>query len=185
MPVTMAAPTIPMVAHAAELHALKVRLRHLTEEIEACMGETMPIRFGTMIELPRAALTAAELAPEVDFFSFGSNDLTQMTFGFSRDDAEEKFLRFYLSRRLLPANPFDTLDVAGVGRLIAMAVEEGRAANGELGLGLCGEHGGDPASIEFCHELGLDYVSCSPLRLPIARLAAARAALGDSGREDV
>ncbi len=176
---------IPMVADAAELHALKARLQRLTEEVEACTGEAMSIKFGTMIELPRAALTAAELAPEVDFFSFGSNDLTQMTFGFSRDDAEEKFLRFYLSQRLLPANPFDTLDEAGVGRLIAMAVEEGRAANGKLGLGLCGEHGGDPASIRFCHEARLDYVSCSPLRVPIARLAAAQAGLGGGQREDV
>jgi pyruvate,orthophosphate dikinase len=108
-----------------------------------------------------------------------------MTFGFSRDDAEEKFLRFYLSQRLLPANPFDTLDEAGVGRLITIATEEGRRANPELQLGLCGEHGGDPASIRFCHRIGLDYVSCSPLRVPIARLAAAQAALGDGQREDV
>ena len=176
---------IPMVADAAELHALKARLQPLTQEIEACSGEPAPIHFGTMIELPRAALTAAELAPEVDFFSFGSNDLTQMTFGFSRDDAEEKFLRFYLSQRLLPANPFDTLDEAGVGRLITIAVEEGRRANPKLQLGLCGEHGGDPASIRFCHRAGLDYVSCSPLRVPIARLATAQAALGEGQREDV
>ncbi|MDO8612566.1 MAG: putative PEP-binding protein, partial [Dehalococcoidia bacterium] len=120
----------------------------------------------------------------VDFFSFGSNDLTQMTFGFSRDDAEEKFLRFYVAQRLLPANPFDTLDEAGVGRLIRMAAEEGRRANAALKLGLCGEHGGDPASIRFCHDLGLDYVSCSPLRVPIARLAAAQATLGEAERRD-
>ncbi len=176
---------IPMVVDAAELHALKARLQHLTEEIESGAGESMPIKFGTMIELPRAALVAGDLATEVEFFSFGSNDLTQMTFGFSRDDAEEKFLRFYLSRGLLPANPFDILDETGVGRLIRIAVEEGRRANPGLELGLCGEHGGNPSGVRFCHEVGLDYVSCSPLRVPIARLAAAQAALGDSRREDV
>ncbi|MCH7998064.1 MAG: pyruvate, phosphate dikinase [Chloroflexi bacterium] len=176
---------IPMVVDAAELHALKARLQHLTREFEACTDEPAPIHFGTMIELPRAALTAGELAPEVDFFSFGSNDLTQMTFGFSRDDAEEKFLSFYLSQRLLSANPFNTLDEAGVGRLITIAAEEGRRANPKLQLGLCGEHGGDPASIRFCHRAGLDYVSCSPLRVPIARLATAQAALGNGQREDV
>jgi pyruvate,orthophosphate dikinase len=175
---------IPMVMDAAELHALKARLQHLTEEIECCAGESMSITFGTMIELPRAALAASQLAPEVGFFSFGSNDLTQMTFGFSRDDAEEKFLRFYVSQGLLPANPFDTLDETGVGRLIRIAAEEGREANPELQLGLCGEHGGDPSGVRFCHQAGLDYVSCSPLRVPIARLAAAQAALGDSERDD-
>ena len=176
---------IPMVMDAAELHALKARLQHLTEEIECWGGQSMSIKFGTMIELPRAALVAGQLAPEVDFFSFGSNDLTQMTFGFSRDDAEEKFLRFYMSHRLLPANPFDTLDETGVGRLIRIAVEEGRAANAGLQLGLCGEHGGDPSGVRFCHQAGLDYVSCSPLRVPIARLAAAQAALGQGKRDDV
>ncbi len=138
-----------------------------------------------MIEFPRAALAAGELAPEVDFYSFGSNDLTQMTFGFSRDDAEEKFLRFYLARRLLTTNPFNTLDETGVGRLIATAVEEGCRASPSLQLRLCGEHGGNPSSISFCQRVGLDYVSCSPLRVPIARLAAAQAALGGGAREDV
>ena len=175
---------IPMVADAAELRDLKARLQHLTEEADA-VGEAVPVHFGTMIELPRAALTAGELAPEADFFSFGSNDLTQMTFGFSRDDAEEKFLRFYISQGLLPANPFHTLDETGVGRLIAIAVEEGRRANPRLQLGLCGEHGGDPTSIRFCHDVGLDYVSCSPLRLPIARLAAAQATRDEQDRKDV
>ena len=136
-----------------------------------------------MIELPRAALAAGELAHHADFFSFGSNDLTQMTFGFSRDDAEEKFLRFYVQQGILRDNPFDTLDEAGVGRLIAMAVEEGRRAKPGLETGLCGEHGGDPESVAFCHRLGLDYVSCSPLRIPIARLAAAQAALGEGERD--
>ena len=131
-----------------------------------------------MIELPRAALNAGDIAASVQFFSFGSNDLTQMTFGFSRDDAEEKFLSFYLESGLLPRNPFATIDENGVGRLISIAAQEGRAANPQLELGLCGEHGGDPESIQFCHRVGLDYVSCSPMRIPIARLAAAQAALG-------
>src|SRR3990170_3737517 len=142
-------------------------------EINPMLGHPAPIHFGTMIELPRAALAGGRLAPYTDFFSFGSNDLTQMTFGFSRDDAEEKFLRFYLDRGYLIHNPFNTIDELGVGRLIRIASEEGRAANPELELALCGEHGGDPVSIRFCHDLGLDYVSCSPLRVPIARLAAA------------
>ena len=174
---------IPLVVDASELHALKARLERVAQEMEACLGQAAPMRFGTMIELPRAALVAGQLAPEVHFFSFGSNDLTQMTFGFSRDDAEEKFLRFYLERGLLPANPFQTIDEQGVGRLIRIAVEEGRAANPELELGLCGEHGGDPASVAFCHRAGLGYVSCSPLRIPLARLAAAQAALGDRERD--
>jgi pyruvate,orthophosphate dikinase len=176
---------IPMVVDAAELRVLKAHLQHVTEEIKARAGESIPIHFGTMIELPRAALAAGELAPEVDFFSFGSNDLTQMTFGFSRDDAWEKFLRFYLSQGLLPANPFETIDETGVARLISIAVEEGRRANSNLKLGLCGEHGGDPASISFCHKVGLDYVSCSPMRVPIARLAAAQAARSEDGRNGV
>jgi pyruvate,orthophosphate dikinase len=132
-----------------------------------------------MIELPRAALLAGQIAPAVDFFSFGSNDLTQMTFGFSRDDAEEKFLRYYVEHGILPTPPFRTIDEPGVGRLIRIAVEEGRAANDKIELGVCGEHGGDPESIDFCHRAGLNYVSCSPMRIPTARLAAAQAALGD------
>jgi pyruvate,orthophosphate dikinase len=174
---------IPLVMDASELRALNSRLERVTREAEDCPGEPVTIPFGTMIELPRAALTADSIAPEVRFFSFGSNDLTQMTFGFSRDDAEEKFLRFYLEADLLPRNPFQQLDEAGVGRLIRIAVEEGRAANPELELGLCGEHGGDPDSIDFCHRAGLDYVSCSALRLPIARLAAAQATLAQRERD--
>jgi pyruvate,orthophosphate dikinase len=131
---------------------------------------------GTMIEVPRAALRAAQIAETADFFSFGTNDLTQMTFAFSRDDSG-KFLPEYLEAGILPADPFQTLDPDGVGRLVKMAVDEGRAAKAALKLGICGEHGGDPASIRFCHETGLDYVSCSPFRVPIARLAAAQAAL--------
>lgn len=174
---------IPLVMDASELRALNTRLERITREAEDCPGEPVTIPFGTMIELPRAALSADRIAPEVRFFSFGSNDLTQMTFGFSRDDAEEKFLRFYLESGLLPRNPFQQLDEAGVGRLIRIAVEEGRAANPELELGLCGEHGGDPDSIDFCHRVGLDYVSCSALRLPIARLAAAQATLAQRERD--
>ena len=174
---------IPLVADPAELTALLGRLQETVKTVSRETGRDIAIRFGTMIEVPRAALIAAELAPQVAFFSFGSNDLTQITYGFSRDDAEEKFLRFYVQRGLLPANPFETLDRKGVGRLISIAAEEGRQAKPDLELGICGEHGGDPASVIFCHEAGLDYVSCSPHRIPIARLAAAQAALGERERE--
>jgi pyruvate, orthophosphate dikinase len=136
---------------------------------------------GTMIETPRAAIDANEIAEVAEFFSFGTNDLTQMTFGFSRDDVEGRFMSKYLELKLLPANPFETLDRDGVGELVRMAVKRGRETRPDLHLGICGEHGGDPASIAFCAELGLDYVSCSPYRVPIARLAAAHAALGAGG----
>jgi pyruvate,orthophosphate dikinase len=173
---------IPLVMDATELRELNPRLQAVAAEYEDCAaGRSIP--FGTMIELPRAALTAGKIAPEVRFFSFGSNDLTQMTFGFSRDDAEEKFLADYVERGILPKNPFATLDEDGVGQLVRTAVEKGRAANPDLQLGLCGEHGGDPLSINFCHRAGLTYVSCSPMRIPIARLAAAQAALGSSERD--
>ena len=173
---------IPLVMDTSELRALNPRLQAVAAEYaSAAPGRSIP--FGTMIELPRAALTADRIAPEVRFFSFGSNDLTQMTFGFSRDDAEEKFLSDYVERGILPTNPFANLDESGVGQLIRIAVEKGRGANGELELGLCGEHGGDPQSIDFCHRAGLTYVSCSPMRIPIARLAAAQAALGSSERD--
>ena len=130
-----------------------------------------------MIEVPRAALLAGAIAATAEFFSFGTNDLTQMTFAFSRDDSG-RFLPEYVEKGILPKDPFQTLDTEGVGRLIRLAAEEGRAARKGLKLGICGEHGGDPASIRFCHEAGLDYVSCSPYRVPIARLAAAQAAVG-------
>jgi pyruvate,orthophosphate dikinase len=136
---------------------------------------------GTMVETPRAAIVAEEIADSAEFFSFGTNDLTQMTFGFSRDDVEGRFMSQYLELKLIDANPFETLDVRGVGELVRIAVERGRAARPDLKLGICGEHGGDPASVVFCHQVGLDYVSCSPYRVPLARLAAAHAALGDSG----
>jgi pyruvate,orthophosphate dikinase len=134
-------------------------------------------KFGTMIEIPRAALTAGEMARMAEFFSFGTNDLTQMTYGISRDDAEGKFLLQYVEEGLLPANPFQKVDQIGVGRLMKMAVEEGRATRPDLEIGICGEHGGEPSSVHFCHEIGLNYVSCSPFRVPVARLAAAHAAL--------
>jgi len=175
---------IPLTMDVSELQALEPRLKAVIAGFEQCGGQRK-IHFGTMIELPRAALTAGEIALAVDFFSFGSNDLTQMTFGFSRDDAEEKFLRYYVEHGILPVTPFRTIDERGVGRLIRIAVEEGRAANAELELGVCGEHGGDPESIEFCHRAGLTYVSCSPMRIPVARLAAAQAALGERERRDV
>jgi pyruvate,orthophosphate dikinase len=146
-------------------------------------GGEVPYLVGTMIEIPRAALTADEVAEQAEFFSFGTNDLTQMAFGYSRDDAGV-FLPEYVAQKILPEDPFVSLDVAGVGQLIRMACEKGRATRPDLKLGICGEHGGDPASVHFCHEVGLDYVSCSPFRIPIARLAAAHAALGraaDSG----
>src|SRR5207249_2535665 len=136
---------------------------------------------GTMVETPRAALDAGEIARVAEFFSFGTNDLTQMTFGFSRDDVEGRFMSEYLERKLLRANPFETIDRDGVGQLVRMAVERGRASRPDLHLGICGEHGGDPASVAFFAEVGLDYVSCSPYRVPIARLAAAHAALGAGG----
>ena len=131
---------------------------------------------GTMIEIPRAALLADEIAEEAEFFSFGTNDLTQMTFGFSRDDAG-KFLSSYYESKIYESDPFAKLDQNGVGKLVKMAAEKGRSTRKDLKLGICGEHGGDPSSVEFCHQVGLNYVSCSPFRVPIARLAAAQAAL--------
>jgi pyruvate, orthophosphate dikinase len=164
----------PLVAFDEEL----TRLRELTERTVAEEGG-LEFRCGTMIELPRAALRAGELARHADFFSFGTNDLTQTTLGLSRDDAEGRFLTYYLEHGVLANDPFATLDVEGVGELIETAVQRGRAANPELEIGICGEHGGDPASIAFCDRAGLDYVSCSPFRLPVARLAAAQAALAE------
>jgi len=134
-------------------------------------------KFGTMIETPRAALTSDELAEYAEFFSFGTNDLTQMSFGYSRDDAEGKFLLEYVERKILPDNPFQTLDQDGVGKLVAMTVENGKRVRPDIELGICGEHGGDPDSIDFFHRVGLKYVSCSPFRVPVARIAAAQAAI--------
>ena len=144
-------------------------------------GVDLHYTVGTMIETPRAALDAREIAQVAEFFSFGTNDLTQMAFGFSRDDVESRLMPAYLEAKLLSVSPFEEIDVDGVGKLMAMAVAEGRATRPDIKLGICGEHGGNPASIQFCFEVGLDYVSCSPYRVPIARLAAAHAALGASG----
>jgi pyruvate,orthophosphate dikinase len=140
-------------------------------------GVQVAYKFGTMIEIPRAAVTAGEIAELAEFFSFGTNDLTQMTFGYSRDDAERSFLVDYINKGILKQNPFQQLDREGVGRLMQTAVSDGRKTRPELEVGICGEHGGDPSSIEFCHILGNNYVSCSPFRVPLARLAAAQAAL--------
>ncbi|MFN8534199.1 MAG: pyruvate, phosphate dikinase [Dehalococcoidia bacterium] len=168
---------IPLVGQVSELKLVRERLEAVAESVRAARQLDVPYRFGTMIEVPRAALTAEEIAQYAEFFSFGTNDLTQMTMAISRDDAEGKFLLQYVDRKILPFNPFQSLDQAGVGRLISIAVADGRRARPEIQLGVCGEHGGDPASIAFFHANGLDYVSCSPFRVPVARLAAAQAAL--------
>jgi pyruvate, orthophosphate dikinase len=170
---------IPLAATREELAQLREELEPVAEQVIADQGVQLEVLWGTMIELPRAALTAGEIAEVTEFFSFGTNDLTQTTFGFSRDDIG-KFLGMYEERKLVPANPFVTIDRPGVGRLMRMACEEGRAAREDLHLGICGEHGGDPDSVRFCHEIGLDYVSCSPFRVPTARLAAGQAALGEA-----
>jgi pyruvate,orthophosphate dikinase len=172
---------IPLTSHINELQAERMKLERVGKQVMAEKGVDLDYMFGTMIEIPRAALTADEIAKSSDFFSFGTNDLTQMTYGISRDDAEGKFLLNFVDRGLLPANPFQQLDWIGVGQLMKICVEKGRETNPELEIGICGEHGGDPHSIEFCHIIGLDYVSCSPFRIPIARLAAAQAALKHRG----
>jgi pyruvate,orthophosphate dikinase len=169
---------IPLVATTGELQQMRAELEPVATEIFERLGvELSHLEWGTMIELPRAAVTAGEIAGVADFFSFGTNDLTQTAFGFSRDDIG-KFVSLYEERKLVPANPFVTVDRPGVGRLMQIACEEGRAANDAIHLGICGEHGGDPASVVFCHEIGLDYVSCSPFRVETARLAAGQAAVG-------
>src|ERR671936_2295497 len=166
----------PLVGFAEELR----RLRELTVAVADEEGAPDYL-CGTMIELPRACVRADEIAEWADFFSFGTNDLTQTALGFSRDDAEGKFLTHYLEDGVLERNPFESLDEEGVGDLMRIAVERGRGAKEELKMGICGEHGGEPSSVAFCHKLGLDYVSCSPYRVPLARLAAAQAALAEQG----
>jgi pyruvate,orthophosphate dikinase len=175
---------IPLVGHANELAETRRVLEAEVEEIVRSSGQQVDYKFGTMIEVPRGALTAGEIAEHAEFFSFGTNDLTQMTYGFSRDDAEGKFLLQYVDRKILPENPFQVLDRVGVGQLVRLATELGRSARPGLKVGICGEHGGDPASIAFCHEVGLDYVSCSPFRVPVARLAAAQAAISEGEVRD-
>jgi pyruvate,orthophosphate dikinase len=175
---------IPLVGHANELRETRATLEAEARAVAEATGQAVHYKFGTMIEVPRGALTAGEIARDAEFFSFGTNDLTQMTFGYSRDDAEGKFLMRYVERKILPENPFQVLDREGVGELVRIATERGRAARPDLKVGICGEHGGDPSSIAFCHDIGLDYVSCSPFRVPVARLAAAQAALAEASERD-
>jgi pyruvate, orthophosphate dikinase len=163
---------VPLVATVQELETVRTE----AEAVLAKVDGAPPIRIGTMIEVPRAALTAAEIAHAAEFFSFGTNDLTQMTWGFSRDDVEGAFFSRYLALGIFATSPFETIDTTGVGELIRTAVERGRSARPDLTIGVCGEHGGDPASVRFFHEAGLDYVSCSPFRVPVARLEAGRVA---------
>jgi pyruvate,orthophosphate dikinase len=167
---------IPLVSTVKEFDHQRAILEDVRHQVLGVMGEEISYTIGTMIELPRAALTADEIAETAEFFSFGTNDLTQTTLGLSRDDAG-RFLPAYVERGILPHDPFQVLDERGVGKLIRMAVADGRRVRPKLKVGICGEHGGEPRSIRFCHNLGLDYVSCSPYRVPIARLAAAQAAL--------
>lgn len=176
---------IPLVGHVAELKALREQLEAVANEVMNRRDTWFHYLFGTMIEVPRAALTADEIARHAEFFSFGTNDLTQLTMGYSRDDAEGRFLLKYLEQGILKENPFEVLDVAGVGQLIEMAREKGRIMRPQLKLGLCGEHGGEAKSVQFSHYAGLDYVSCSPYRVPVARLAAAQAAILDRNQQEV
>jgi pyruvate,orthophosphate dikinase len=169
---------IPLVAAVTELDLVKGQIAEVAAAVEQERGTAVPHKVGTMIELPRAAVTANEIAKSAEFFSFGTNDLTQMTWGFSRDDVESSFFSRYLEHGIFQVSPFESLDVDGVGRLVRHAARLGRQANPDLHLGVCGEHGGDPASIHFFDEVGLDYVSCSPFRVPVARLEAGRSALG-------
>jgi pyruvate,orthophosphate dikinase len=172
---------IPLIAFKSELDFLKDRIAAVAEAVKTEHGKVPPFMIGTMIELPRAALMARQIAETAEFFSFGTNDLTQTALGVSRDDAGS-FLSEYLARGLIERDPFVSIDRDGVGELVEIAVKRGRSARPNLKLGICGEHGGDPDSIRFCHDAGLDYVSCSPFRVPVARLAAAQAALA-SARE--
>lgn len=169
---------IPLVGERKELKFVKDIVVEVAEQVKAEKGSDIQYHIGTMIEIPRAALLAGEIAEEAEFFSFGTNDLTQMTFGFSRDDAG-KFLTSYYGAKIYESDPFARLDQSGVGQLIQLAAKNGRATRPDIKMGICGEHGGDPSSVAFCHKVGLNYVSCSPFRVPIARLAAAQAALED------
>jgi pyruvate, orthophosphate dikinase len=170
---------VPLIASKAELDLVKERIDAVARTVADESKTAVRYQVGTMIELPRAALRAGEIAATAEFFSFGTNDLTQTTLGISRDDAAS-FLGIYTAKGILPSDPFVSIDREGVGELVRIAAERGRKARKNLKLGICGEHGGDPASVAFCDEVGLDYVSCSPFRVPIARLAAAQAALGKS-----
>ena len=170
---------IPLVCEVKELKYVKKVVVETADAEIAAAGAKLEYEVGTMIEIPRAALTADEIAKEADFFCFGTNDLTQMTFGFSRDDAG-KFLNAYYDEKIFENDPFAKLDQTGVGKLMDMSLKLGKPVNPNLHVGICGEHGGDPSSVEFCHKIGLDYVSCSPFRVPVARLAAAQAAISEA-----
>jgi pyruvate,orthophosphate dikinase len=169
---------IPLVGFEDELRIMREQVVDVAETVLREQGAEVEYAVGTMIELPRAALRASTIAQQADFFSFGTNDLTQTTLGFSRDDAETKFLAFYLANNVIAYNPFETIDQPGVGLLVEMATADAREAKPGIKLGICGEHGGDPTSVAFFHRAGLDYVSCSPFRVQTARIAAGRAALG-------
>jgi pyruvate,orthophosphate dikinase len=173
---------IPLVGHVKELEILKNMTVQVADEIIKSYNVKLSYMVGTMIELPRAALTADKIAQHAEFFSFGTNDLTQTTFGLSRDDAG-KFLPDYVEKKILPIDPFQALDQEGVGELVRIGIEKGRKTRKKLKVGICGEHGGEPSSIEFCHKVGMNYVSCSPYRVPIARLAAAHAAMNDEKKK--
>ena len=173
---------IPLIGEVKELKYCKKTVVETADAEIAAAGSDLKYHVGTMIEIPRAALTADEIAKEADFFCFGTNDLTQMTFGFSRDDAG-KFLGSYYDAKIYENDPFAKLDQVGVGKLMEMAIKLGKSTNPDLHIGICGEHGGDPSSVEFCNKIGLDYVSCSPFRVPIARLAAAQAAIAQKNNK--
>jgi pyruvate,orthophosphate dikinase len=175
---------IPLVGHVGELRLMRELTVKTAEDVLTRYRKKVHYTVGTMIELPRAAITADEIATEADFYSFGTNDLTQTAFGLSRDDAG-RFLPYYIERGILDYDPFVTLDQKGIGHLMRIAAEKGRKVKKHLKLGICGEHGGDPKSVEFCHSIKLDYVSCSPYRVPIARLAAAQALLKEKTKTDM
>jgi pyruvate, orthophosphate dikinase len=174
---------VPQVCTAQELKRVKTWVEDIRADVEAAYGVRLNFKFGSMLEVVRACMRAENLAEEAEFFSFGTNDLTQATFSFSREDAENKFLPMYNQSKILQDNPFEVLDVKGVGKLMQLAVGWGRSTRPDMKVGICGEHGGHPASIRFCHQIGLSYVSCSGPRVPIARLAAAQVAITEAGKE--
>jgi pyruvate,orthophosphate dikinase len=174
---------IPGVGTVTEMKALRDLVTAEAERIIKAAGSRVNYQVGTMIEMPRACMVAHRIAEHAEFFSFGTNDLTQLVFGYSRDDAEGSFIPVYLEKKILREDPFQVIDQDGVGEFMRMAMERGRTARPEIKIGICGEHGGDPTSVEFCHKLGLDYVSCSPFRVPVARLAAAQSVLKERAAE--
>jgi pyruvate,orthophosphate dikinase len=175
---------IPLVGHVNELKMMRELTVRVADEVQNTYKTKITYTIGTMIELPRASITADEIASQADFFSFGTNDLTQTAFGLSRDDAG-RFLPYYVEKGILDNDPFISIDVRGIGVLMRIGVEKGRSVKKNMKMGICGEHGGDPKSVEFCHQIGLDYVSCSPYRVPIARLAAAQPTLKGKSKKDL